>query len=113
MVGMKDVQDVEQGEEAEDEETPLVRGGGECADETHDDDGEGHKGCEEDVGEGESGGEEDHDDDQWPVDGPLNVADPLNITTNSEYPVKSKEEKGIHDVRRRFGCCPGMGPGIR
>lgn len=87
------VQDVEQSKEAEDEETPLIGCGGKCADETHDDDGEGHKGGEEDVGEGESGGEEDHDDDQRSIDGPLDVADPLNITTNSEYPEKSKRRE--------------------
>lgn len=76
------VQDVEESEEAEDEEAPFVAAWGECTDEAHDDDGEGHKCGEEDVGKGESGGKEDHYNNQWSVDGPLDVTDPL-IKTRS------------------------------
>lgn len=72
-----DVPDVEEGEDTEDEEAPLVGALYECTDETGDDHELAHEERDEDVREGEAGAEEDREQEEGEGEEPLDVADIL------------------------------------
>ena len=82
--GDRDVPDVEEGADTEDEEAPLVGADDQSTGEAADDDDPGEEGRGQDIREGETRGVEDEDEEQREVDEPLDVADKLQATVSIE-----------------------------